>query len=86
MDHEKLIPYKIIIAAKRGNSDAMKTILEHYDKFIDYHSRRTVHDEKGESRIAVDPEVKRRIQAKVIDKIIYDFDICRLPEGESIEE
>lgn len=85
MKSRKLVPYTIIIAAKKGDPDAMHKILSHYDRFIDFHSQRTVYDEYGNPCTAVDPEIKHRIQAKIIDKIIHDFDPSHLPEGEVLE-
>lgn len=86
MRNRKLLPYTVIIAAKNGDPEAMEKVLTHYDKLIDYHSRRTVYDEYGNPHTAVDPEIKHRIQAKIINKIIYEFDPCRLPEGETLED
>jgi hypothetical protein len=44
-----------------------------------------MYDEFGNSHTVIDPEIKNRIQAKIIDKIIYDFDPQRIPEGETLE-
>lgn len=85
MKNRKLVPYTIILAAKKGDPDAMHTILTHYNRVIDFHSQRTVYDEYGNPRTAVDMEIKFRIQAKIIDKVINIFDPTRLPKGEMIE-
>lgn len=85
MESRKLVPYTVIIAAKNGDPDAMHKILAHYDRVIDFHSQRTVYDEYGNPRTAVDPEIKCRIQTKIIDKIINDFDPTCLPNGEVLE-
>jgi hypothetical protein len=45
-----------------------------------------MYDEFGNPHTVIDPEIKDRIQAKIIDKIIYDFDPQRLPEGETLED
>lgn len=86
MRNKKLVPYTVIVAAKGGDPDAMHKILTHYAKTIDFHSQRTVYDEYGNPHTAIDPEIKQRIQAKIIDKIINDFDPSRLPEGEVLEQ
>lgn len=84
-EKKRLVPYAVIIDAKNGNPDAMKKILDHYDKLIDYHSKRTAYDDHGNPGRSVDPEIKRRIQTKIINKIFYEFDPCRLPEGETLD-
>jgi hypothetical protein len=86
MKNRNLIPYRVIVAAKSGDPDAMNEILAHYNNVIEYHSRRTMYDEFGNPHTVIDPEIKDRIQAKIIDKIIYDFDPQRLPEGETLED
>ena len=86
MKAKKLVPYAMILAAKNGDPDAMNTILSHYNDLIDYHARRTVYDEFGNPHTAVDPEIKHRIQAKIISKVFYEFDPCRLPKGETLEK
>ena len=86
MKNRRMVPYSVILAATQGDPDAVNTILSHYDSYIDYHSRRTLYDEYGNPHSAIDPEIKQRIRAKIIDKIIHDFDPFCLPEGEVLEE
>ena len=86
MKNKKLVPYAVILAATEGNSDAMEEILTYYDGLIEFYSRRTLYDEFGNPHTAVDIDIKQRIQAKIIEKIIYDFDPYRLPPGETLEE
>lgn len=42
-------------------------------------------DEYGNRRVAVDMELKGRLQSKLMLQIIHKFDPTRLPEGEIIE-
>lgn len=85
MKSKKLIPYSVILAAKGGNAEAMEKILRHYDGLILHYSRRTIADEYGNTVVVVDPEIKSRIQARLMYQIIYEFDPTRLPPGETIE-
>lgn len=85
MSVEKLIPYEVIVAAKQGDVEAMTRILRHYDRRISYYSRCPLFDEYGNRYEMVDPEIKSRIQAKLIHQIIFDFDPTKLPEGETLE-
>ena len=81
----KLIPYPVIIAAKGGDADAMNEILAHNSGRIDSFSRRICLDGYGNPRSVIDTEIRDRIVAKLIDRIIYDFDPYRLPDGETLE-
>lgn len=86
MKRKKLVPYAVILAATKGDPDAMMEILSHYDGLIEFYSRRTLYDEFGNSHTAVDVDIKQRIQARIIEKIIYEFDPYRLPPGETLED
>ena len=79
------ISYQAILAAKAGDSIAMEQVLRHYDSYITMCAQRTMTDEYGNHRVAVDMELKGRLQSKLRLQIIYKFDPTRLPEGEVIE-
>lgn len=79
------ISYQIILAAKAGESIAMEQVLRNYDSYITMYAQRTMTDEYGNHRVAVDMELKGRLQSKLMLQIIYKFDPTRLPEGEVIE-
>lgn len=83
---KKLVPYSVILAATKGDPDAMRKILAHYDGLIEFHSHRTLYDEYGNPRAAIDVDIKQRIQTRIIEKIIYDFDPYRMPPGEVLED
>lgn len=84
MNHKR-IPYETILAAKEGDPEAMNFILRYFDRYIDanaYHPRiRGFPDSGG----GLNVEIKARIQEKLMQKIIYDYDPMRLPEGEILE-
>ena len=84
--NRKLISYSVIVAAKNGDSEAMNEILTHNAGRIDSFSRRLQLDEYGNLRSVVDTEIRNRIIAKIIDRVIFDFDPCRLPDGETLEK
>lgn len=48
-------------------------------------AQQTMTDEYGNHRVAVDMELKGRLQSKLMLQIIYKFDPTPLPEGEVIE-
>lgn len=80
MGTKTLIPYAVIVAAKRGDPDAMCQILQHYDRYISVCSQRMLFDEFDNQYAFVDEDIKNRIRAKLMYQIIYDFDSFRLPE------
>lgn len=86
MRSRKLVPYAVILSAKSGDPTAMNMILTHYEGLINFHSQRTLFDQYGNSCTVVDTDIKERICAKIIDRIIYDFDPQRLPNGETLDE
>ena len=79
------ISYQTILAAKAGDPIAMEQVLRNYDSYITMCAQRTMTDEYGNRRVAVDMELKDRLQSKLMLQIIYKFDPTRLPEGEAIE-
>lgn len=85
MRNKALIPYKIILAAKTGNSEAINQILQHYEPYIAHCARRTFHDDYGNQYQVVDTEIKNRIVAKLMFQIIYGFDPFKLPPDKEIK-
>ena len=79
---EKRIPYETILAAKREEPSAIKEILAHYDTYINCHSCRILYDEYGVPYTYIDEDIKARIQSKLLQKVINDFDPAKLPEEE----
>lgn len=79
------ISYQTIFAAKAGEPIAMEQVLRNYDSYITMCAQRTMADEYGNRRVAVDMELKGLLQSKLMLQIIYKFDPTRLPEGEAIE-
>lgn len=82
----KHIPYSVIIAAKKGDPEAMNRILAYNAHRIISHSRRIQLDEYGNLQSVIDTEILDRIVEKIIERIIFDFDPYRLPNGETIEK
>ena len=79
------IPYYCIVAAQRGNIDAMERILQHYRPYIATLSKRSFFDEYGNCYEFVDDSIRQRIEARLMYKIIFHFDLDRIPEGLTVE-
>lgn len=71
-----LLPYSTIEAAASGNVDAINTVLAHFSRYICALATRTLYDENGVPHLCVDEEMRRRLETKLITKIL-DFDVNR---------
>ena len=65
-----LLSYAIIEAAAKGDVDAINTVLKHYEGYISAMAARILYDENGISYSCVDPELKRRLETKLITRIL----------------
>lgn len=71
-----LLPFDVIEEAVTGDVDAINTVLRHYERYILTLSTRTLYDETGTPHLCVDEELKRRLETKLITKIL-DFKVDR---------
>ena len=69
-----LLPYSTIEAAASGNVDAINAVLAHYERYIAALSTRTLYDENGLPHLCIDAEMRRRLETKLITRII-SFDV-----------
>lgn len=46
-DERGLLPYPVILDATKGDPDAMKIVLQHYQSYIAHLSMRKIRDESG---------------------------------------
>ena len=65
-----LLPYSTIEAAASGNVDAINAVLKHYERYIAALATRTLYDENGAPYLCVDEEMRRRLETKLITKIL----------------
>ena len=65
-----LLPSITIEAAASGDVDAINAVLKHYERYIAALSTRTLYDENGFPHLCVDEEMKRRLETKLITKIL----------------
>lgn len=71
-----LLPYDVIEAAQKGDSDALTKVLKHFEGYIAKMSTRIFYDEFGQSTTQVDEHLKQRIECKLMAQIIMKFEIC----------
>ena len=72
-----LLPYSTIEAAATGDVDAINAVLAHFSRYICALSTRTLYDENGVPHLCVDEEMRRRLETKLITKIL-DFDVKKV--------
>lgn len=65
-----LLPYPILKAASQGDVSAMDTVLQHYDRYISKLSTRMLFDERGYPHLCIDEEVRNRLKAKLVTKVL----------------
>jgi hypothetical protein len=66
----RLLPFHLIEAASNGDVDAITAVLKHYAKYITKLSIRRLYDEYGNPVICVDDDLRRRLETKLITKIL----------------
>lgn len=71
-DERGLLPYPVIAAATKGDPDAMKIVLQHYDGQICAHALRKFRDERGNTYFGVDRDIYDRLRSRLI-KAVLEF-------------
>ena len=72
----RLLPFHIIESAAGGDVDAINEVLKRYEGYITALSTIRLYDEYGNPHTAVDNEIRRTLETKLIVKIMQ-FDIRR---------
>lgn len=65
-----LLPYPVIIAANKGNPEAMQIVVHHYESYIAYLSMRTLRDECGNSYWGIDEDIRDRLRSKLMQAVL----------------
>lgn len=74
-DHDErgLLPYPVIVAATKGDPDAMKIVLKHYESYIASLSVRKMRDERGNTYYGMDEDIRDRLRSRLI-RAVLDFE------------
>ena len=67
---EMLLPVSVIVAASRGDIEAMERVLEHYDRYILKLSLRPIYDKYGNKSMQIDEAIRQRLQTKLIEAVL----------------
>lgn len=64
------LPYDVIVKATEGNSEALDTVLKHFDGYINTLATKRLYDEYGNTYLYVDQYRRQRLINKLISKIL----------------
>lgn len=75
-DHDErgLLPYPVIIAATKGDPEAMKIVVQHYESYIAVLSMRKLRDERGNFYYGIDEDIRDRLRARLM-RAVLDFKV-----------
>ena len=65
-----LLPFSVIQIAAGGDVEAINAVLKHYEGYIARLSLRELYDKYGNPHLCVDEELRRRLETKLITKIL----------------
>ena len=65
-----LLPYPVIIAATKGDPEAMAIVVKHYESYIASLSMRKLCDERGNTYWGIDEDIRDRLQSRLMRAIL----------------
>lgn len=68
--NDNLIPFGIIEAATEGDIEAINFVLKYYARYINTLATQTSYDENNNLQRHIDMDIKRRLETKLITKIL----------------
>lgn len=69
-DERGLLPYPVIVAATKGDPEAMKIVVQHYESYISYLSMRKFYDERGNTYYGIDEDIRDRLRSKLMRAVL----------------
>lgn len=69
-DERGLLPFPVILAATKGDPDAMKVVLQHYQSYIAHLSMTKIRDESGNTYWGIDEDLRERLQTKLMQAVL----------------
>ena len=70
-DERGLLPYPLIMAAAKGDPDAVKAVVQHYEGYISSLSIRKFRDERGNTYYGADDDIRDRLRTRHIKAIPF---------------
>ena len=69
-DERGLLPYPVIIAATKGNPEAMNIVVQHYESYIASLSMRKLRDERGNTYWGIDEDIRDRLRSRLMRAVL----------------
>lgn len=69
-DERGLLPYPVIVAATKGDPDAMAIVMRHYEGEIASFSMRKLRDERGNTYFGIDSDIRDRLRSKLMQAVL----------------
>ena len=69
-DKSGLLPYPVIVAATKGEPQAMNMVVQHYQRYILSLSMKKVRDDTGNTYYGIDEDIKDRLQSKLMQAVL----------------
>lgn len=73
-DERGLLPYPVIIAATKGDPEAMNIVVKHYDSYIASLSMRKLRDERGNTYWGIDEDIRDRLRSQLM-RAVLSFEV-----------
>ena len=64
------LPYPGIIAATKGDPEAMQIVVQHYEGYIASLSMRKLRDERGNIYYGIDEDIRDRLRSKLMRAVL----------------
>ncbi len=69
-----LLPYPVIIAATKGDPEAMAIVVKHYESYITSLSMRKLYDERGNVYCGIDEDIRDRLRSRLM-RAVLSFEV-----------
>ena len=69
-----LLPYPVIIAATKGDPEAMAIVVKHYESYIASLSMRQLRDERGNTYWGIDEDIRDRLRSRLM-RAVLSFEV-----------
>ena len=76
IEGHELLPYPVILAATKGDPEAMRMVVQYYNSYIAYLSMQKLRTESGNIYYGIDEDLRERLQAKLM-WVVLQFDLER---------
>ncbi|MEI3614968.1 helix-turn-helix domain-containing protein [Pseudogracilibacillus sp. SO30301A] len=65
-----LLPYPIVLAANKGDPEAMKVVILHYGSYMTSLSMRKLRDQHGDIYWGIDEDTRDRLRSKLMQSAL----------------